>query len=213
MRGDTSNSTPPAPEDITQLLSASSSGSSDARDQLLNLVYSELHVLARSNMRRERTDHTLSATALVNEAYLRLFKATGTDELSPMEWVNRKTFYSAAATVMRRVLVDHARVNATDKRGGPRRDRGQRVALDVLEAANTLDPQEILALDEAISRLESLDGRAATVVRLRFYGGLENAHVAQMLDVSERTVKRDWEFARAWLRETLAEWHEQDENA
>ena len=118
---------------------------------------------------------------------------------------NRATLFAAAATAMRRILVDHARAKSTKKRGGPRGELGDRIPLDVIEAARTAEPDQILALDDAISRLEHVDERAATVVKLRFYGGLEQSAIGELLDVSERTVKRDWEFARAWLRQSFDE--------
>lgn len=197
------------PQEITRLLGESASGSSAARDELLALVYEELRVMALSRMRQERRDHTLSATALVNEAYLRLFRSAGAEAGSGV-WSDRKSFFTASATAMRRILVDHARARASQKRGGDRRAILDSVALDVLQAAQSLEPEDMLALDDAISRLEELDERAAQVVRLRFYAGLEIAEVAPLLDVSERTVKRDWEFARAWLREALGERTEPD---
>jgi len=200
----------PAPAEITQLLTESAAGSAMARDHLLRIVYVELHAMARSRMRDERADHTLSATALVNEAYMRLFRATGEPNGGSFLFANRRGFFTAAAATMRRILIDHARARASEKRGGDQRGGNRRVALDVLEAATSLDPEEILALDDAISRLEAVDERAASIVRLRFYGGLEIAHVASMLEVSDRTVKRDWEFARAWLREALGGWDGQE---
>jgi len=202
----------PAPEDLTQLLTDSASGSMDARDRLLRIVYDDLHAMARSRMRGERQDHTLSATALVAEAYVRLFRATGNTGESSFEFANRRGFFTAAATTMRRILIDYARARASEKRGGARRPAERRVPLDVMEAASSLDPQEILALDDACSRLEMVDERAATVVQLRFYGGLEIAEVAEMLDISERTVKRDWEFARAMLRDAMTSQDDADDD-
>jgi RNA polymerase sigma factor (TIGR02999 family) len=202
----------PAPEDLTQLLTDSASGSVDARDRLLRIVYDDLHAMARARMRGERRDHTLNPTALVAEAYMRLFRATDPDGTDSFEFANRRGFFTAAATTMRRILIDYARARASEKRGG-RTPRGERrVPLDVLEAAANLDPQEILALDDACSRLEEVDERAATVVHLRFFGGLEIAEVAEMLGVSERTVKRDWEFARALLREAMASQDDTDDD-
>ena len=184
---------------ITQLLRDSEQGSISARDQLLELVYAELQIMARRQMRNERHHHTLSATALVNEAYLKLFRDHGSAD----PWSGRAGFYAAAGKAMRRILIDHARAKATDKRGGAARDRRDRVSLDVLAAAQELNSDEILSLDRAICRLEEIDERAATVVRLRFYAGLKQDAVAGVLSVSERTVKRDWEFARAWLADAL----------
>ncbi len=191
--------------DITRLLSESAEGSRSARDRLVEIVYAELHTMARARLKGERSDHTLGATGLVNETYLRLFRVAGEDTqtLGAQTFEDRIGFFSAAATAMRRVLIDHARSRAAVKRGGPRSERGARVSLDALDAAESLEPQELLSLDEAISRLEHMDERAALVVRLRFYAAQPIESIAQMLDVSDRTVKRDWEFARAWLRDAI----------
>ncbi len=195
---------PPGSE-ITRLLGASADGSREARDRLVEIVYSELHAMARSRLRSERADHTLGATGLVNETYLRLFRVAGDRTVEVPDFSDRAAFYAAAATAMRRVLIDHARSKAAANRGGPRRDRGSRVSLDAIDAAETLDPQDLLSLDEAISRLEQVDERSARVVRLRFYAGQPIEAIAEMLGVSDRTIKRDWEFARAWLRDAIAD--------
>ncbi len=190
--------------DVTRLLAASDNGSEEARDQLLQLIYDELHMLARAQMRNERPDHTLSATALVNEAYFKMFGGSSAPGAGSREcWSGRAGFYAAAISAMRRVLTDHARANAAQKRGGPRPERRARISLDVLTAARELDPSDFLSLDEAVSRLAIIDERAATVVRLRFYAGLQQSEVAELLETSERTVKRDWQFAQAWLRDAL----------
>ncbi|MHC4992951.1 MAG: ECF-type sigma factor [Planctomycetota bacterium] len=202
---------PPSDDEITQLIVDSADGSAESRDRLLNLVYSELHMLARSRMRGERGDHTLGATALVNEAYLRLF---GEDGAAVPEggWGSRVGLFAAAATTMRRILVDHARARATQKRGGSA-SSAARVPLDLLEAARTAEPEQILALDDALTRLESIDARAAQVVRLRFYGALPLSAIAELYEVTDRTVKRDWNFARAWLRQHLGHQQETDDDA
>jgi RNA polymerase sigma factor (TIGR02999 family) len=204
-------SRPARPDDeVTQLIVDSSEGQVSARDRLLDLVYAELHALARSRMRGERGDHTLGATALVNETYLRLFG----DEGSAMPeggWGSRSALFAAAATTMRRILIDHARARAAQKRGGSRVTRDA-VPLDVMEAARTAEPEQILALDEALTRLETIDARAAQVVRLRFYAGLQLADIAKLNDVTDRTVKRDWNFARAWLRQHLGDEREIDDD-
>lgn len=189
--------------EITALLGASADGSRDARDRLVEIVYAELHTMARSRLRSERPDHTLGATGLVNETYMRLFRVAGEDQIPAFE--DRAAFFSAAATAMRRVLVDHARGKAAVKRGGPRAARGARVSLDAMDAAESLEPEDLLSLDEAISRLETVDERSARVVRLRFYAGQSIEAIAEMLGVSDRTIKRDWEFARAWLASAVSD--------
>jgi len=198
--------TPPAPErepgEVTLLLEAARQGSLTARERLLEIVYDELRVVARSHMRGEREDHTLGATALVNESYLRLFRVSGTEEPGTT-YEHRHAFYKAAATAMRRILIDHARARVAAKRGGTRVRGMGGVSLDVLEASAEADPADLLALDEALSRLEGEDERAATVVRLRFYGGRTVDEIAELMDVSSRTVKRDWEFARARLQQLM----------
>lgn len=190
--------------EITRLLTDSASGALDARNRLIEVVYQELHGMARARMRDERAGHTLGATALVSETYLRLFRVAGVDEPTRLPWADRAAFFGAAAIAMRRILVDHARAKATRKRGGDAgRDPHRRITLDAVEVVDTLSPEEFLSLDEAISRLEEIDDRAAQVVRLRFFAGQEIAAVAELLNVTDRTIKRDWEFARAWLLEAL----------
>jgi RNA polymerase sigma factor (TIGR02999 family) len=158
-------------------------------EQLLPLVYDELRKLAHQRMSAERADHTLQATGLVHEAYLRLL---GKDEVN---WANRAHFFHAAAEAMRRILIEHARA-----KGGPQRGGGKaKLPLDVVDLATQADPTQILALEEAISRLEKQDTDAARVVRLRFYAGLSVDEVAKAVGASPRTVKRDWAFARAFL--------------
>jgi RNA polymerase sigma factor (TIGR02999 family) len=175
---------------LTQMLA----GGADA-NALLPLVYEELRRIAEQRMRREDSGHTLQATALVNEAYLRL---AGTSEMS---WRDRKHFYAAAAESMRRVLIDHARKVRSQKRGG---DLHQ-VSLCASEGEMqlTMDVDRFLALDEALAILEREDSRAAEVTRLRFFGGLTVADIAQALEVSERSVHREWTFARTRLHELL----------
>lgn len=195
----------PAPDDITRLLIDSSAGSGEARDRLVSILYSELHAIALVQMAGERSDHTLGATSLVSEAYIKLFlPATVDGAASVVPWADRRAFFAAAVTAMRRVLIDHARARLTEKRGGARR-RMPYFDADAVAAAQTLDPAEFLSLDEAISRLEEVDERAAQITRLRFFGGLSVEAVADLLGVSVRTAIRDWNFARAWLRERLVE--------
>jgi len=162
--------------------------------RLLGAVYDELRAIAQQRMGGERRFHTLQATALVHEAYLRLFGKEGAT------FENRAHFFHAAADAMRKVLIDHARARNAQKRGGGR------AALQVADAAEFIDAPDMdgfLALDDAISRLEGVDPEAAAVVRLRFFAGLSEAGIGAALGLSERTVRRDWAFARAWLRDTL----------
>jgi RNA polymerase sigma factor (TIGR02999 family) len=195
---------------VTLLLQQANQGSLSARERLLEIVYDELRVIARSQMRSERPDHTLGATGLVNESYLRLFRAAGE---TVMTFHHRHAFYLAAATAMRRILTDHARARAALKRSGGAGGSGgsgvsggsppPTLSVDVLEASQNADPVTLLSLDDALSRLETEDERAATVVRLRFYAGRQIDEVAELLGVTPRTVKRDWEFARARLQELI----------
>ena len=176
-------------DEVTRLLGAAA----PASDKLLPLVYEELRKLAASRMNAERSDHTLQATALVHEAYLRLVG----DRKQP--WANRAHFFAAAAEAMRRILIDHARA-----RQGPRRGGGLRkLPADVIDLATTQDPDQILALDEAITRLEQQDPDAGRVVRLRFFAGLSVEDTAGALGTSPRTVKREWAFAKAFLLREL----------
>ena len=179
-------------KEITRLLVAWSNGDHSALAELTPLVYQELHRLAHHYMGDERTGHTLQTTALVNEAYLRLI------DWKNVRWQNRAHFFGVSAQLMRRILVDFARSHSYQKRGGDLRP----VALD--EAA-FVDAQgtDMVALDEALKSLAELDARQSKVVELRFFGGLTNDEVAEVLKVSEATVRRDWSLARAWLHREL----------
>ena len=157
-------------------------------------VYEQLHAIARARMSEERVGHTLQATALVTEAWLRLSGRTGGVGSIP-----DAHFYEAAAVAMRRILIEHARARGRVKRGGELR----RTALDVVDLAIEHDSEEILAVEEAVRRLESEDPASARVVNLRFFAGLDVAETARALGVSERTVAREWEYARAWLFRAL----------
>lgn len=180
--------------DITTLLARWRAGDASALDELTPLVYRELHDLADHYMRREHPEHTLQPTALVHEAYLRL-----TGVRSP-KFENRVHFYGAAAQVMRRILVDHARRQRATKRG-----RGlAAVSLDDVTIAGSDAGFDLVALDEALSALATVAPRAARVVELRYFGGLSVAETGTLLDISEATVKRHWAFARAWLHRALA---------
>jgi RNA polymerase sigma factor (TIGR02999 family) len=185
--------------EVTKLLDAIGQRDPAAADKLLPLVYDELRRMARARMAGERAGHTLQATALVHEAYLRLVGKH--DDGRNIAWANRAHFFHAAAEAMRRILIEHARAKAGPVRGGGR----CRIPLDVVDLATHADPIQILALDEAISRLEQKDPDAARVVRLRFYAGLSVEEVANAVGVSVRTVKRDWSFARAFLIRALDE--------
>ncbi len=164
-------------------------------EDLVLMVYKRLRALAQRSMQNERIDHTLGATGLVHEAYLRLAE----NRHNP--WSNEAHFFVAAAEAMRRILVDHARARATIKKGS-----GKIIRLsDISAAAESAEPEEILALDGAISRLEDEDSRAAAVVRLRFFAGLPIEQTAQVLGTSKRTIAREWAFARARLYELLSD--------
>ncbi len=179
-------------EQVTRILSAGAEDQ-NAWSQLLPVIYDELHAIARKRMASERADHTLQATALVSEAYMRLVNDQN------MDWKSRRHFFGAAAEAMRRILIDHARKARSQKRGGDR----MRVTLSVAGEVAQEDPDHILALDEALTTLEKEDPRAAEVARLRYFTGLEVEETAQALDVSARTVMREWAFARARLFELM----------
>lgn len=173
---------------VTILLKAMKDGDQSAADKLLPLVYKELHRLAKSYMHRERKDHTLQPTALINEAYLRLAR-------EDIAWQNREHFIGVAAKVMRRVLVDHARAHNAAIRGGGI----MRVELDENLVTSRERSNEVLLLDNALTKLEELDPRQAKVVEFRYFGGLSIEQVAGILGIAPRTVKRDWALARIWL--------------
>jgi len=178
---------------ITQLLVEWSHGNQQALDRLTPLVYDELRQMARTYLRLERPDHTLQATALVHEAYLRLI-----DQHS-VSWQNRAHFFGIASQMMRRILVNHALTRAAEKRGG-----GEKIALnEAIEFAQQSDI-DLIALDEALQELERLDPQQTRIVELRFFGGLSIEETAAALGVSPATVKRDWSTARLWLRRKLA---------
>jgi RNA polymerase sigma factor (TIGR02999 family) len=178
--------------DVTQLLKAMKSGDPSAAEQLLPMVYSELHRLAASYMRRERQDHTLQPTALINEAYLRMAQ-------EDIDWQNREHFIGVAAHVMRRVLVDYARTHNAEMRGGGLK----RVELEEGLAISVENSEEILSLDEALHRLTELNPRQGRVVELRYFGGLSVEQIASILGIAPRSVKRDWALARIWLFKEL----------
>jgi RNA polymerase sigma factor (TIGR02999 family) len=179
--------------DVSMLLRAWSGGDPGALNQLTPIVYDELRRLARGYLRRERRDHSLQTTALVNEAYLRLVDHTR------MEWQNRAHFFAVSAQVMRRILVDHAR------RRNIKRGRGlHRVSLDEATVVGRERPTDLVALDDALTLLAERDARKAQIVEMRFFGGLTVEESAEVLGVSPVTVMRDWRTAKAWLYRELA---------
>lgn len=178
---------------ITQLLAAWSSGDETAMDQLMPLVYGELRRIARRYMAGQRAGHTLQTTALIHEAYLKL---VGQGE---RRWQNRAHFFGVAAQAMRHILVDYARARHADKRGG----EAQAVSLDEATASTGTQAAEIVALDDALRRLEEVAPRQSRVVELRYFGGLNVEEAAEVLKVSPETVTRDWRMAKAWLLREL----------
>lgn len=179
--------------DVTHILERVNRGESGAQDDLLRCIFEELHALARMHMRGQRAEHTLQPTALVHEAYLRLFRA------SEPGFQDRAHFLRTASRAMRCVLVDHAREKARLKRTAP----GERLPLDGLGELFEDRAGDLGALDEALTRLARIDARAVEVVELRFFGGRAEREIAEILGISERTVERDWNAARAWLRREL----------
>ena len=183
----------PLPHDVTQLLVAWSNGDEAARDQLIPLVYEELHRLAHHYMNRERPGHTLQTSALVNEAFVRLI------DQRDVHWQNRSHFFGIAAQMMRRVLVDYARSRQYQKRGG---DVVQ-VSLNENLIVSNEQTAEVVALDDALKSLATFDQRKCQIVELRFFAGLSIEEAAQVLGISPGTVMRDWTLAKAWLRKEI----------
>jgi len=181
------------PGDVTRLLGALSHGNQAAMDQLLPLVYDELHTIAARYFGRERRDHTLQPTALVNEAYLRLV------DQQQAHWQNRLHFLGVAAIMMRRILVDHARSRHAVKRG----QESHKVPLDDAMLVSEQRSVEMIAIDEALERLAAMDPQQARLVELRFFGGLSVEETAEILRISPATVKRHWNSARAWLHNEI----------
>ena len=182
------------PPTITQLLMQWSNGDQQALEQLTPLVYDELRQMARTYLRRERPDHTLQATALVHEAYLRLI-----DQHS-VSWQNRAHFFGIASQMMRRILVNHALARATAKRGG----NVEKLSLDEATGFAGQRELDLISLDEALKELELLDSRQTRIVEIRFFGGLSMTETAEVLKLSPATVKREWSTARLWLRRKMA---------
>ena len=184
---------PPSTHRVTQLLLAWEGGQTAAPEELMSVVYEELRQMARGYLHRECNDHTLQPTALVHEAYLRLVDHT------QINWQSRAHFYGVAARVMRRVLVDHARRQTAAKRGA----RAEVLPLEVAGEVLAPDRLNFEALDTALQSLTRIGPRQSEVVELRFFGGLTTPEIAEVLQVSERTVVNDWEFARSWLKREL----------
>jgi RNA polymerase sigma-70 factor (ECF subfamily) len=184
----------PTAQEITQLLRAWSNGDQTALERLAPLVYAELHRLARGYMRGERPGHVLQSTALINEAWLRLI------DWKTAAWQNRAHFFGVAAQMMRRILVDFARERGASRRGGS----AQQVSLDEAVIVSADRGAEIIALDEALNTLAEFDARKSQIVEMRFFGGLGVEETAEVLKLSPRTVKREWNLARAWLYRELS---------
>jgi len=183
-----------SPHEITQLLAEWSDGNQTALDKLYPLVYDELHKMANRYMKRERKDHTLQTTALINEAYVRMV------DQKNVHWENRAHFFAISAQIMRRILIDHARRHHYAKRGGG----ALKVSLDETAMVASDPAADMLLLDEALNRLTEMDPRRGQVVELRYFGGLNNEEIAGVLKISENTVTRDWNLARAWLYQELS---------
>ncbi len=181
--------------DVTQMLISYGEGDRAALDALLPLVYDELRVIARSYLRQERSDHTLQPTGLVHEAYLRLINQQRVD------WRNRAQFFGLAASMMRRILVNHAESKRAQKRGGGM----ERVSLDEVALGFDESVVDLLALNEVLLRLEKLDKLKSDVVELKFFGGLTIDEIAEVTKTSTATVEREWAFARGWLYNALTE--------
>lgn len=179
-------------DEVTTLLTQISAGDGEAPEKLLPLVYDDLRRLARAYFADEKSDHTLQATALVHEAYIRLVNWEN------VSWQNRAHFFAVAAEVMRKILIDHARRKKAQKRDG-----GQKILLDEAVSFSNEKQLDLIKLDEALRALEKLDERQAKIVELRFFGGLSIGETAYVLKTSETTVKREWTFAKAWFQREL----------
>lgn len=186
--------TTPFPADVPQLLAAWSDGDQDALNQLMPLVYDELHQMAHRYLRRERTDHTLQTTALVNEAYL---KMVGQKEL---QWQSRAHFFAVASNIMRQILVDYARTQNRARRGG----NAQQVPLDEALVVSNGRAAELLLLDDALKSLAKFDARKSRIAELRYFGGLSVEETATVLNVSAVTVMREWRVTKAWLLQEMS---------
>lgn len=178
---------------VTRLLQEWKDGDATAVDRLFPMVYDELRRQARNYLNRERRNHTLQPTALVHEVYLRLASLDGT------KWENRSHFYAISAITMRRILVDHARELAADKRGGGY----ERITFENLMIADEKKAVDLIELDDALSNLAKIEPRKARIVEMIFFGGLSQKEIADLLEINEKTVQRDWKFAKLWLYREL----------
>lgn len=189
---------PASTEQITLLLKQAVDGERErAFDALLPIVYDELKRLARGRLRHERDGHTLNATALVHEAYMRLVD-------QKVSWESRAHFYAVASQAMRRVLVDYARRRSAAKRGGPAEDLSLEALDEALVAGDEARLDELVAIDELLEKMEAEDPRAAQIVQYRVFGGLRHGDIAEVLGTSEATVRRSWTFAKLWLKRALS---------
>jgi RNA polymerase sigma factor (TIGR02999 family) len=184
----------PLAKDVTQLLLDWSNGNKEALDKLIPLIYDKLSRLADHYLRRERPDHTLQTTALIHEAYLRLVDQTN------VQWQNRAHFFGIAANLMRQILIQYARSRHAAKRGGA----SYSLSLDDAVSLSKERAIDLIALDEALANLEAYDPQKSRIVSLRFFGGLTVEETAEVLDISPRTVKREWRLAKAWLHYMLS---------
>ena len=184
-----------SPQDVTQILQECSAGDKNAAEKLMPLVYQELRRLAQNYLSRERADHTLQATALVHEAYLRLVDQTR------VTWQSRAHFCGVAAQLMRRILLEHARARMAAKRGGG----FQKIYLDETRELAQEQAPDLIALDEALKSLARVYPRESEVVELKFFGGMDAKSIAEVLNVSTKTISRDWNFAKLWLCRELTE--------
>src|SRR5262245_21352652 len=186
--------TTPSSQEVTRLLLAWRDGDQEALERLTPLVYGELRRMAHRFMRRERPDHTLQTSALVNEAYLRLI------DCQQVDWQNRAHFFGIAAQKMRQILITHARSRARAKRGGGLRE----VSFEETAIVSVARAAELIALDDALNALAAFDLSKSRIVELRFFGGLDNEQVGEDMGVAPRTIEREWRKAKAWLRRTIS---------
>ncbi len=185
----------PNADTITRLLQQVSAGDQAAYDQVIPLIYDDLRGIAAAQLRNERPNHTLQATALANEAYMKIIG------LREMDWRDRRHFFGAASGAIRRILVDHARKDKARKRGAG----VQKMSLDTAQLIPEQPRMDLLALDDALSELATLDERQSRIVELRFFGGMTVPEVAEVLSVSQRTIEGDWTMAKRWLKQQIGE--------